>query len=434
MDNQKQEDTNQLKENILKELAEVQNLLRKSKKQLETIQEFSTQFEVLREKLINPQSGIEANVNIVSQNSERIQNIKTQIEQLLNDTQNNKQQIENLLTQSNGFISRIQDLVSQGESSNTSIQSMLTNATALKEQVASLKNSSEEKAAVIEQKYQEILTSLEEIQQAYTNFREIKSKIDDPNTGLEAILNLSNKLRDDIAQARTNAEDSYKQSKNLEEKIKTAKDQSEKAIISIESSKRRSEEYKNQIGEILEISTNTSVGDSFNQRKKELKGGLKFWLLGFVTSSFLLTLAISGLVWMAYDQKGLHIDEWKFWYRFVLTSPLIYAVYFFSQNYGRERELLERYAFKFSLSLSLRSYAQLLADNFKSPEAITKAQDFTLKSLRSVYKEPYLEKKRKYAFGINKIFNIGIEESDVEEIEEKIADSVMEKVKDTQDN
>ncbi len=422
------------KETALQELNEIKNLLRKAKKQLEAVQEFNTQFEVLREKLINPQSGILPNIDNASQANEKIQNIKSLVEQVLSDTKNNEQQIENFLTQADNLTSRLQDLVKQGETNTTTIKNIVTDLTALKEQIDGLKKASEEKATIINQKYEEIVANLDDMQKAYTSFREIKSKIDDPNEGLEAILNLSNKLKDDIAQARTNAEDSYKQSKNLEEKVKTIKDQSDKAIGFIESNKKRSEEYKNQIGEILEITTNTSVADSFNERKKEIGKSLKFWLTGFVIATFILIGAISGLIWMAYDKNGLHLDEWKFWYRFTLTSPLIYAVYFFSSNYSRERELLERYAFKFSLSISLRSYVQLLTDNFKSETAITNAQNFTLKTLDIVYKEPYFEKNKKYAFGINKIFNIGIEENDVKDIEEKIVDTVSEKLQDEKNN
>lgn len=424
-------DASQLSKETVQELNEIKTLLRKAKKQLEAVQEFNTQFEVLREKLTNPQSGVSANVDSISQASEKIQGIKSLVEQTLNDTQNNKQQIENLLSQANNFISRLQDLVKQGESNATTTQNIITDITGLKEKIDGLKKTSEEKATTINQKYEEILGNLDEMQKAYTSFREIKSKIDDPNEGLEAILNLSHKLKDDITQTRTNTEDSYKQSKTLEEKVKAIKNQSDKAIGVIESNSKKSEEYKNQIGEILEVVTDTSVGDSFNQRKKEITQGLGFWLYGLAIAIILLTGAISILVWMAYDKNGLHIDQWRFWYRFALTSPLIYAVYFFSRNYSRERELLERYAFKFSLSLSLRSYVQLLTDNFKSEEAIKNAQNFTLKTLDIVYKEPYLEKNKKYAFGINKIFNIGIEENDVKEIEDKILGVLDEKVKES---
>lgn len=423
-------DTPQLsKEAVLQELNEVKNLLRRAKKQLEAVQEFNTQFEVLREKLTNPQSGVSANVDSISQANEKIQGIKSLVEQTLNDSQNSKQQVENLLSQANNFISRLQDLVKQGESNATTTQNINTDVTALKEKIDNLKKTSEEKATTINQKYEEILGNLDEMQKAYTSFREIKSKIEDPNDGLEAILNLSRKLKDDIAQTRTSADDSYKQSKALEEKVKEIKNQSDKAINSIESNQKESEEYKKQIGGILEVVTDTSVGDSFNQRKKEITQGLGFWLYGFAITIILLIVAISALVWMAYDKNGLHIDQWRFWYRFSLTSPLIYAVYFFSRNYSRERDLLERYAFKFSLSLSLRSYVQLLADNFKSEETAKNAQNFTLKTLDIVYKEPYLEKNKKYAFGINKIFNIGIEENDVKEIEDKILDTLNERIK-----
>lgn len=72
------------------------------------------------------------------------------------------------------------------------------------------------------------------------------------------------------------------------------------------------EQNQEPIGEILEITTNTSVADSFNQRKKEIGGNLKYWLGGFIISILILIGGISTLVWLAYDKNGLHIDEWKF--------------------------------------------------------------------------------------------------------------------------
>lgn len=348
---------------------------------------------------------------------------------MLTDAQTNKQQIENLQGQASGYASRIQELSKSSEATSSSIQNILTEVTALKEQINGIKRRAEEKTTIIDQKYQDILAKLEEMQKAYTSFREIKAKIDDPDGGLETALALSNKLMNDIAKARTGAEDSYKQSKTLEENILEMKNLSKKGIIEIENNKKKSEEYKNQIGEILDIATNTSVGDSFNQRKKEIENKLKYWLIGSVVSTILLTLAIGTLVWLAHDNNGLQIDQWKFWYRFFLTSPLIYAVYFFSTNYTRERELLERYAYKFSLSLSLRSYILLLTDNFKSSEALKGAQNFILNTLAIVYKEPYMEKNRKYAFGINRIINLGFEESEVQELREKIATSIEDKLR-----
>lgn len=99
-------DTTQLpKDATLQELNEIRNLLRKAKRQLEVVQEFNTKFEVLREKLTNPQSGISSNVDNVSQANEKIQGIKSLIEQTLNDTENSKQKIENLLSQASNFIS-----------------------------------------------------------------------------------------------------------------------------------------------------------------------------------------------------------------------------------------------------------------------------------------------------------------------------------------
>ncbi len=130
-------------------------------------------------------------------------------------------------------------------------------------------------------------------------------------------------------------------------------------------------------------------------------------------STGLLALMVTSIYFSQYIPNGNHPSDWKFWYRFAFTSPVIFYIAFASHNYSKVRDLLEKYAFKFATSLSLQSYTKLLTDTFQDKEYKDELLKFSLRTIDMVYKEPYIEKDkdktRKFSFG-NKIINIGLED------------------------
>lgn len=419
------EEVKQVQESVVLDLKEIRDLQRKAKKQLETVQQLTADFEVLKEKLTNPQGGIEANVLTAQQGNEKIQVLKTNSDQLLSSIQSQAQQIDTSVAQASTQVDRIASLVKQSETDSTNIQQTLTQVTASKTEVEAIKTTATQRLATIEESYQTILKNLESVRQAYEAFIAIKAKIDDPANGLDAALTLSNKLKNEIAEARASAEDSLRQVKKHQVEIGATKTHTDKTRQEIEQNKKTSEEFKDQIGEILKLVTDGSLADGFDTRKKELGKSAIKWLVALVVAWVLLVIAVIYFFQLIPGKQELL--GWEILYRIAFTSPFIFAVIFCTQQHGKTRDLLEKYAFKLTVSLSLQSYIKLLNDSFPEKDFREHMLQFTLSSIGKIYKEPYLEKNRKYAFGINKIFNVGIEETDLNELGEKIISTLSEK-------
>lgn len=419
------EEVKQVQESVALDLKEIRDLQRKAKNQLETVQQLISDFEVLKEKLTNPQGGIEANVLSAQQGNEKIQTLKTTADQLLGSIQAQTQQIDIYVSQANTHVERIATLVKQSEADSSTVQQTLTHITALKTEIETLKKTAFDRLSTIEEYYQTILKNLESVSQSYETFIAIKAKIDDPANGLEATLTLANNLRDEIKNARTSSEDALLQVKKNEQEIGATRTQTDKIRQTIEENKKVSEGFKNQIREVLELVTDGSLADGFDTRKKELGKSSKRWLIAIILSWVLLVGAVIYFFELVPGKQEL--IGWEILYRVAFTSPFIYAVIFCTQQHGKTRELLEKYAFKLTVSLSLQSYIKLLNDSFPEKDFRKDLLQFTLSSIEKIYKEPYLEKNRKYAFGINKIFNLATEETDLNELGEKIISTLSDK-------
>ena len=174
----------------------------------------------------------------------------------------------------------------------------------------------------------------------------------------------------------------------------------------IEGIKAQSIEFKDSIGETLDLVTASSLTDSFVKRRDTIAKNTKFWKWATLVSVIIL----GGSVLYIYYLQSKATDGFKdfqSWYRYLFTSPLIYLVYLCSHNYNMERDYEERYAFKTVLSTSLQAYIKLLSDKFSDKkEELLK---FTLASIERIYKEPYEEKDETQEVygGIKNIFNFG---------------------------
>lgn len=116
------------------------------------------------------------------------------------------------------------------------------------------------------------------------------------------------------------------------------------------------------------------------------------------------------------------------WYRLTLSIPLIFFAIFASIQYIKERNLLEKYAFKETTAIALQAYTKLLTDKFE--EEKEKIITFVLDSIGTIYKEPYLDKdkNRRYNIGfMNKIFEVGFEELE-QEVKEEVKKATIDKI------
>jgi hypothetical protein len=70
-----------------------------------------------------------------------------------------------------------------------------------------------------------------------------------------------------------------------------------------------------------------------------------------------------------------------------LLIPASAALWFTASNHNRERKLLEEYAFKSSISLSLDSYRKVLNEEL-SDEEQSRISEFLIDSMEKIYSSP----------------------------------------------
>ena len=253
-----------------------------------------------------------------------------------------------------------------------------------------------------------ITKKVTEIESYYTaTFLPLRAKVNEPKSGIQATLNLVTDLKDEIVKTKTSTDQRYKEIQSLTEKSGGLKQKAEGSVREIDSIKVKSIEFKDSIGETLDLVTASSLTDSFVKRRDTIAKNTLFWKWAMLLS--VLVLGISVLYIYYLQNKAVNgFEDWHSWYRYLFTSPLIYLVYLCSHNYNMERNYEERYAFKTVLSTSLQAYIKLLTDKFSDKK--DELLKFTLVSIDRIYKEPYEDKDeaREVYGGIKNIFNFGI--------------------------
>ncbi len=227
----------------------------------------------------------------------------------------------------------------------------------------------------------EINTNKTNIDNIFEEIREIKTTSQNYLDEVESQKNKIDKIKEEIDTYIAIVEETergFKQKvKNFESEIEKFKQDTQEII-------KRNQEYQNQIEKILTSAVGTNLFKSFEIRKNELQGGLRWWLGGVIIFSLLL----AGLGWWIYeDIKSEHIEWTRTLLKIAVSFPILYLLVFFTNRYSKDKQLLEEYAFKSSLSLALKPYAELV-DEVEKNKADSKYRDFLITSILQIFSSP----------------------------------------------
>lgn len=164
---------------------------------------------------------------------------------------------------------------------------------------------------------------------------------------------------------------------------KNTKKFSEETQSIIDTNKQLTEEIKEQ----LEKATGVSLFHMFQKRKEALEKNQKWWLLGIIASVILLIFFSWKIICSLPVAQNSTIDWFKdAIFKFTLSSPAIYLLYFFSDRYTKLRRLIEEYAFKSAISLALTPYFDLVKGLDDKTEE--KDKDFLIAVIGNIFKTP----------------------------------------------
>ncbi|WP_304953783.1 hypothetical protein [uncultured Alistipes sp.] len=156
---------------------------------------------------------------------------------------------------------------------------------------------------------------------------------------------------------------------------------------------RDSETKLAEIKRIYEIASETGLGGEFEKRRNSLNAEIKKWEIYILATSILLFVGIIGLFIFQ-----LGINRWvlnatfdlNFYVRFLIFSPVVYYLYFISIQYSKAKQLHDKYAFKVTLSMTIKSHIELLTQQgyFKEEKHLDQILGFVLDGFRNIYCEP----------------------------------------------
>lgn len=260
-----------------------------------------------------------------------------------------------------------EDLETKGREAVEELQILLE---AIKEKhVAS--NSTFEKR---EEEYTSLLAELEITKEKMGSLMgEIESYREDSSSQRDKILEMKEKTIEffgKIENEQTKLDDLYEKHNDLEIKLSglTTENQTQ----------------KEKIDDLIQHATGASLFHAFDKKRERLNDSLWKWLLGVVFS--LLTMAGVGII-TAWNLKDGVAADTIFWVRILSLLPMSYLVFFFSNQYSKNKNLLEEYSFKSSLSLSLEPYRELV-EKVIGIEDREKMSDFLIESIGKIYESP----------------------------------------------
>lgn len=277
----------------------------------------------------------------------------TNLKRELDAAMRQKSDLENLVASANDAVEKLNKIVSQSETNRVKTEENVSNTTQANQNAATLLSSIQQNEITSTQLLANTKTSNSEVIALEPKIKEFYSQID--------------KYRNKITSTTEDAQDA----------IKTNREETDNLINNLR-------QLEDQIKVQIEKATGFSLFHSFQTRQLELAGSKKFWIwaLGF------LVLASWGVsIFVISTTTNFDV---AFFGKLSMTIPLIYAIFFCTVQYGRERKLEEEYAFKSNISISLVPYKDLIEKIVNNEQAgeREKYTAFLIDSITKVYTSP----------------------------------------------
>lgn len=244
----------------------------------------------------------------------------------------------------------------------------LSDSTDLPEEVEANIENLKSELSTLQASYTTTSTYIKEIKDYKDNFDVVKQSID------------------------TELETAEKQNKTLTEYISDATDLKTK----LEEEKTRSTELLDDARKTLKLITDGSLSTVFIERSNQRKTARRWWALAVIIYFGIFVAALNHIINNVANTNGSTgtIASWSI--RLAVSAPFAYFLYFVIKQYSHERDLEEKYAFKALISQTISNNTKLLKDEFseyaqKDTKMYEKILDFTISSLKAVYREPFKE-------------------------------------------
>ena len=273
-----------------------------------------------------------------------------------------------------------------------------------KTQISNLDLEKKKIADFIAQKQQELQQITTNLQTSNVNANQISQLLTTStatNGKIDALLGQQNQNLD-IQKKKTELEDVYfaKQKETfgeletiLKEKVKKLETQIadfDNKLEFVEDKRTFFEERNIYLQNLIGREVGVSLFETFKQRKTELTKPVSKWLWIVIGMSVLTFVSIITIFTNGFGLWGDVLKDFtttQLITNTIKTFPFFFLLFYSISQYNKERNFQEEYAFKSAVALTIKAYADIVADEKLKDEMI-------ISSVNAVYKSPTVEKSR----------------------------------------
>ncbi len=398
----------ELKKDI-QEFGDLKKEIQKAKKILSELEDFSKKFLLARDLLDSQDDGMEVNLEWAKKSAKESEDFKKSAEASYNDILEKINSIKekiDIVDKAHGEFLVIQGKI--GERTQT-IEVLSSTSESFKNDIEKIKQDSQIKLSEIVTLFDSAKGKIDDMDGAYQDFLRIKGKIEDENDGLNAMLNFVAEIRQNSKKLRDEITTFYDQSKDCLKSIRSNQVTSDELKSLIQKNLDDSNAIKGQVQEVAALVTDTGFANAFQKRAEALLKNYQLWRITLVISVILLAIF---LVIFFKDVVGAPDLNYLI-FRITLTSPLLFLIWFSAAQYGKERDLNEKYEFKAVAAAVVRNHIKFLVEELENnpdeDDGSGAAKKFAIDVFKMIYKEPY--RKNDFRGRLQKLENkIGVME------------------------
>jgi hypothetical protein len=354
------------------------------------------------EKNVNKSKTLLSNVDT---NSNKAKKLKSSLNRIISSTnaailkfRNQRDKVSRLLTQVNNFYNKKYiPLVEKIDNDETGFKARLKQGTAFKNETSRIKDLSKKQYEEVKTYATELRKTSKELRKVDTSVRKLFQNSLNKNTEINKIQSNVKTLENQIKILHKELDKIFITSQKNSKTIFNLLKKSNKEYTEIESIKTDSKKILTEIQGIYGIAAETGLSGEFDKRRTQLKELIKKWEKRiFITSLVLLIMIVLMFILqlMLYNwDLTNHTFDINFYVRFLIASPVVYYLYFCSKQFNQAKKLHDKYSFKTTLAMSIKSHIELLTkhEKFNEKERIDKILEFVLDGFQRIYSEPYSE-------------------------------------------
>ncbi|PHR46544.1 MAG: hypothetical protein COA32_10390 [Fluviicola sp.] len=205
-------------------------------------------------------------------------------------------------------------------------------------------------------------------QEGETTLTLLKRNLEDSGTVKTQINELQTKITESLNKVSTDINENSKkfneivnEQKNLETELKKTIESSSKTNEKVNKTNEYIDSQKSQIEKMVGLATDGAIGYKFDERQKNIFKNIWFWKIAVPLSY------VVAAVWVIIVFTSLSTDVGNVWLNLLIslvkTTPAWFLVAFTTNQYKKEREYEEEYAFKSAVAMTITSYTSLLSND-----------------------------------------------------------------------